>query len=562
MTSIDWLVMSSTLAFIVLYGVWKTRGTQTIDTYFRGGNTLAWPTIGLSIMATQASAITFLSAPGQAYEDGLRFVQIYLGLPLAMIVISAFFLPIYYRLNVYTAYEYLEHRFDVRVRYLGACLFLLQRGLAAGITIYAPAIVLSAILGWSLGATTFGIGIVVIVYTVIGGVRAVSQTQKHQMIFMLGGTMLSTLLIISRLPDDVSLGSAMKVAGALGRMNAVSFELDPTSRYNVWSGLAGGFFLALSYFGTDQSQVQRYLAGRSLVESRLGLLFNGLLKIPMQLLILFSGVLLFVFYLFTMPPVFLNEPALEEVRATPYAEDLREIELRYSDAFDAQRGAVDGYLRVPSSRAETSAARVELQAANQRVQQIREEAKVLVRRALPGAETKDGDYVFIGFVLRYVPQGLVGLLVAVILCAAMSSTASELTALGSTTTLDLYRRMRRRKRSAEHDLLASKAFTALWGVVAIAFGTFASLIDNLIEAVNILGSIFYGTVLGIFLVAFFFKHVTGTPVLIGALCSQALVVALFFASDLGFLWFNVVGSAVVVLVACVIEGLVSRRWAA
>jgi Na+/proline symporter len=561
-TSIDWLVMSSTLAFIVLYGVWKTRGTQTIDTYFRGGNTLAWPTIGLSIMATQASAITFLSAPGQAYEDGLRFVQIYLGLPLAMIVISAFFLPIYYRLNVYTAYEYLEHRFDVRVRYLGACLFLLQRGLAAGITIYAPAIVLSAILGWSLGATTFGIGIVVIVYTVIGGVRAVSQTQKHQMIFMLGGTMLSTLLIISRLPDDVSLGSAMKVAGALGRMNAVSFELDPTSRYNVWSGLAGGFFLALSYFGTDQSQVQRYLAGRSLVESRLGLLFNGLLKIPMQLLILFSGVLLFVFYLFTMPPVFLNEPALEEVRATPYAEDLREIELRYSDAFDAQRGAVDGYLRVPSSRAETSAARVELQAANQRVQQIREEAKVLVRRALPGAETKDGDYVFIGFVLRYVPQGLVGLLVAVILCAAMSSTASELTALGSTTTLDLYRRMRRRKRSAEHDLLASKAFTALWGVVAIAFGTFASLIDNLIEAVNILGSIFYGTVLGIFLVAFFFKHVTGTPVLIGALCSQALVVALFFASDLGFLWFNVVGSAVVVLVACVIEGLVSRRWAA
>jgi Na+/proline symporter len=561
-TLLDWVVMSSTLAFIVLYGVWKTRGMQTIDTYFRGGNTLAWPTIGLSIMATQASAITFLSAPGQAYEDGLRFVQIYLGLPLAMIVISAFFLPIYYRLNVYTAYEYLEHRFDVRVRYLGACLFLVQRGLAAGITIYAPAIVLSAILGWSLGATTFGIGIVVIVYTVIGGVRAVSQTQKHQMIFMLGGTLLSTLLIISRLPDHVSLGSAIKVAGALGRMNAISFELDPTSRYNVWSGVAGGFFLALSYFGTDQSQVQRYLAGRSLVESRLGLLFNGLLKIPMQLLILFSGVLLFVFYLFTMPPVFLNEPALEELRATPYAKDLREVERRYSEAFEAQRGAVDGYLRVRSSRAETSAAKGELQAANQRVQQIREEAKVLVRRALPGAETKDGDYVFIGFVLRYVPQGLIGLLVAVILCAAMSSTASELTALGSTTTLDLYRRMRRRARSAEHDLLASKAFTALWGVVAISFGAFASLIDNLIEAVNILGSIFYGTVLGIFLVAFFFKHVTGTPVLIGAACSQALVVALFFASDLGFLWFNVVGSAVVVLVACVLEGIVSRRSAA
>ncbi len=555
MTLLDWTVTIITLAIIILYGMWRTRGAQTVETYFRGGNTLAWPTIGLSVMATQASAITFLSAPGQAYEDGLRFVQIYFGLPLAMIVISAFFLPIYYRLNIYTAYEYLEHRFDVRVRYLGACLFLIQRGLAAGITIYAPAIVLSAILGWRLGATTVGIGMVVIVYTVIGGVQAVSQTQKHQMVLMLGGTVLATFLIISRLPEHVSLASAVKVAGALGRMNAVSFELDPTSRYNVWSGIAGGFFLALSYFGTDQSQVQRYLAGRSLVEGRLGLLFNGLLKIPMQLLILFSGVMLFVFHLFTMPPVFLNEPTLEDLRATSYAPELREIEVRYSAAFKAQRGAADSYVQALVSQAEPSSAKEELQETSRRVQQTREEAKALLRRALPGAETKDGDYVFIGFVLRYVPHGLVGLLVAVILCAAMSSTASELTALGSTTTLDLYRRMRKETRTAEHDLFASKAFTALWGVVAISFGAFASLIDNLIEAVNILGSIFYGTVLGIFLVAFFFKRVTGTPVLIGALCAQASVLALYFASDLGFLWFNVIGSAVVVLVACALETL-------
>ena len=552
MSWLDWVVLVGTITFIVVYGAWKTRGVQDMDTYFRGGYTLRWPTIGLSIMATQASAITFLSTPGQAYQDGMRFVQFYFGLPLAMVVISAVFLPIYYRLKVYTAYEYLEHRFDARVRYLGAVLFLIGRGLAAGITIYAPSIILSTIMGWPLQATNFLLGFSVVVYTVVGGTRAVSETQKQQMIVMLGGMALAAVLIVWRLPESVSLVSAVRLAGALDRMNVVSFGLDFSDRYNFWSGITGGFFLALSYFGTDQSQVQRYLSGRSLGESRLGLLFNGLFKVPMQYVILFPGVMVFVFHLFVQPPIFFNAPSLERVAKGPHAEELAALESRYDGAFAEQRAAATAFVEAPGGEARERA-RQDLRSAAERTEALRGEAKGLVKRALPEAETKDADYVFVSFVLKYVPSGLVGLLLAAILCASMSSTSSELAALGSTTTVDLYKRLLRRESSARHDLTASKLFTVAWGMLAVGFASFASLIDNLIQAVNILGSIFYGTLLGLFVVAFFVKRVTATPVLLAALVAQAVVVVLFLSSDIGVLWYNVIGCGIVVVLGYAIE---------
>ena len=558
MTALDWLVLAGTLGFIAIYGAWKSRDVRDIDSYLRGGNTLAWPTIGLSIMATQASAITFLSTPGQAYQDGMRFVQFYLGLPLAMIVIAAVFVPIFHRLKVYTAYEYLEHRFDGRVRTLGALLFLIQRGLAAGITIYAPSIILSTVLGWPLHLTNLGMGLFVVAYTVSGGTRAVSQTQKQQMIVMLSGMAVAGIVIVFNLPDSVSLPHAVKLAGALDRMNPISFQLDFESRYNFWSGIAGGFFLALAYFGTDQSQVGRYLAGRSVTESRLGLVFNGLFKIPMQFGILFIGVLVFVFYLFTPPPIFFNTPALERVAQGPYAGQLAALEERYHAAFGAQREAADSYVAALEHGRGEESAKAALREAHAATQQLREEARELVAQAVPSAETKDADYVFISFVLRYLPSGIVGLLIAVILCAAMSSVSSELAALGSTSVIDLYKRFgpaAARVTSPRVDLLVSKAFTVLWGCVAVGFATFASLLDNLIQAVNILGSIFYGTVLGLFVVAFFFRRITATPVLVGALVAQATVLGLFFASDLGFLWYNVVGCGLVVVVSAVLEAL-------
>jgi Na+/proline symporter len=553
LTGLDWAVLLATLGFIVLYGAWKTRGAATMDTYFRGDSTLRWPTIGLSIMATQASAITFLSTPGQAFEDGMRFVQFYFGLPLAMVVISAVFVPIYYKLKVYTAYEVLEHRFDARVRYLGAVLFLIGRGLAAGITIYAPSIILSTLMGWSLQVTNLAVGLSVVLYTVVGGTKAVSETQKHQMIVMLGGLGLAAVLIVWRLPEAIGLTDALRLAGALDRMNVVSFDFDPTSRYTFWSGITGGFFLALSYFGTDQSQVQRYLSGRSIAESRLGLLFNGMLKVPMQFVILLVGVLVFVFYLFVKPPVFFNAPVLAQVAAGPQAPALQSLQLRYDEAFDARRTAAEIF--ASSGEAGSRAA---LREADAQVQAIRKETKDLVARAVPGAETQDTDYVFLSFVLGYVPAGLVGLLVAVILCAAMSSTSSELAALGSTTTVDLWKRLARRQTTARQDLFASKLFTVAWGGIALCFAAFAALLDNLIEAVNILGSLFYGTILGLFVVAFFVKFVTATPVLVAALTALATVFTLFWTSDIGFLWFNVIGCGIVVLLSMVLE-LTRRR---
>lgn len=555
MTALDWLVLVGTLGLIVGYGAYSSRGVRTVDEYVRGDNTLKWPTIGLGIMATQASAITFLSTPGQAYQDGMRFVQFYFGLPLAMIVICVFFVPMYYKLDVLTAYQYLEHRFDGRVRTLGAVLFLVQRGLAAGITIYAPSIILSSVLGWSLELTNVIMGLTVVVYTVLGGQKAVSQTQKQQMVVMLGGMVVATLFIVWKLPPDVSVSSAVKLAGALDRMNVVSFELDLDSRYNFWAGITGGFFLALSYFGTDQSQVGRYLGGKSLTESRLGLLFNGMLKIPMQFGILFAGIMVFVFYQFVAPPLFFNEPTLARVAQTAHAPQLAALDARYQAAFAEQRSAAEAYVASLERGAEDAAAKATLQAAARTTDGLRAEAKTLVKTALPEAETKDADYVFITFVLRYLPSGVVGLLIAVILCASMSSTASELSALGTTSMVDLYARVRRSPPDAAKDLRASKLFTALWGLVAVGFANFASMVDNLIQAVNIIGSIFYGTVLGLFMVAFFLKKVGATPVFVAALIAQTTVLGLYFGSELGFLWYNVIGCGLVMSLAWVFEQL-------
>lgn len=564
LAALDWAVLIGTITAIVSYGAWRSRNIRDATSFVRGDGTLRWPTIGLSIMATQASAITFISTPGQGFDDGMRFVQFYLGLPLAMIVISAVFVPVFYRLEVRTAYEYLEHRFDVRLRFFGGLLFLLGRGLAAGITIYAPSIILSQILGWPLQPMILIIGTIVIVYTVLGGTQAVSITQKHQMVVMMTGLVVAATIVILKLPDEVSLGGAVQLAGVLGKMEVVNFDLDFASRYNFWSGLAGGFFLALSYFGTDQSQVQRYLSGRSVAESRLGLLFNGIFKIPMQFLILFTGVMVFVFYLFVRPPMHFDAPTLARVQAARPAE-VAELDARYNARLAEQRDAAFAFLAARGSDNEP-AARAALQAAAKAVDDVRDETKALIREVLPKVETRDTDHVFLSFVLGHLPIGVVGLLIAVILCAAMSSVSSELIALGTTSTVDFYLRIRKARGlppgTPETDLRVSKLLTIVWGVFAIVFASTAKLFDNLIEAVNILGSIFYGTVLGLFVVAFFLRRVTATPTLVGGLVAQTLIVVLFFVSDLGFLWFNVIACVTVVGVALVLQAILPRSASA
>jgi Na+/proline symporter len=561
MSALDWLVLAGTLAFIVSYGIWKTRGQQGSEGYLRGGNTDRWHTIGLSVMATQASAITFLSTPGQAYEDGMRFVQFYFGLPLAMVFLSAVVVPIYYRLKVFTAYEFLETRFDLKTRLLAAFLFLLQRGMGAGITLYAPSIILSKLLGWSLDGTILGVGGLVILYTVAGGTKAVSQTQKHQMVVMMGGLVVAFFWVLYKLPPAVSFSDSLNIAGALGKMNVVDFSFDPDSRYNLWSGLIGGLFLALAYFGTDQSQVQRYLSGRSITESRLGLLFNGLFKVPMQFLILLTGVMVLVFHQFEQPPVFFNNVEWDRVKTTQFAERAAGLEAAHADVFTRKRQAVlalDSALAAGDEAGEAAARRAVASAAGQ-AREVHTQARALVGQALPGAETRDTDYVFLSFVLQWLPRGLVGLLLAVILCAAMSSSAGEIAALGSTTMVDLYRRTLKKQASDRHYLRAAQLFTVMWGAIALGFAMFSSLIDNLIQAVNIIGSLFYGTILGVFLMAFFTKRVRGTPVFVAALISQATIIAVSQTTTVGFLWWNVMGPVLVAVLSSGLEAVWPKR---
>jgi len=564
MSNLDWIVLFGTLITIAAYGVYKTYGPKDLDSYLRGKHSMNWWTIGLSIMATQASAITFLSTPGQAYEDGMRFIQFYFGLPLAMIIISVSFIPIYYKLKVYTAYEFLENRFDLKTRTLAALLFITQRGLAAGITIYAPAIILSTLLGWNLTLTNIVIGAVVIIYTVSGGTEAVSITQKQQMAVMMGGMILAGIIVIQMLP--ISFQEALHVAGKMDKLNMVNFEFDLADRYNVWSGMTAAVFLFLSYFGTDQSQVQRYLSGQTLAQSRMGLIMNGFLKIPMQFVILFIGVMVFVFYQFFLPPVVFNKVQTDNLRQSEYAGEFENLEKRYEANFETSKGSYLELLDAIDEKDESRESMLQQQIKSLKSEQneIRDEVKSLIVANDPVAETRDTDYIFMRFVMDNLPEGIIGLLFAVIFSAAMSSTASELNALGSTTTVDLYKRSVKKDGSDHHYLISSKVFTGFWGLGAILFATYASLFENLIQAVNLLGSLFYGTILGIFMVGFFIKWVKGRAVFIAALLSEVLILFIHFRNgvglfgfvwDIGFLWYNAIGCIAVMLIGMVIQKL-------
>jgi len=562
MSGIDWIIMFGTLLAIVGYGVYKTYGVKDMESYIRGSGNMNWWTIGLSIMATQASAITFLSTPGQAYEDGMRFVQFYFGLPLAMIILSVTFLPMYYKLKVYTAYEFLENRFDLKTRTLAALLFLVQRGLAAGITIYAPAIILSTLLGWNLTFTNIFIGVLVIIYTVSGGTRAVSITQKQQMAVMMGGMILAGILVIQMLP--VKFSEALHVAGKMDRLNVVNFEFNLSDRYNFWSGMTAALFLFLSYFGTDQSQVQRYLTGSSLTQSRMGLMMNGLLKVPMQFVILFIGVMVFVFYQFFQPPVVFNKVQTEQLENSSYREDFRFLEEEYTQVFREKSRDINDLLEAVKSDNQEGIALAQdgMRKKSQYQESIRTEVKELIVKNDPSAETRDTDYIFMRFVMDYLPKGIVGLLFAVIFSAAMSSTASELNSLGTTTTIDIYKRSIAKKGSQYHYMLSSKWFTAIWGIFAILFATYATLFENLIQAVNLLGSLFYGTILGIFFVAFYMKWIKGNAVFISALMTQVIILLIHWKNgdsllgipiNIGFLWYNVIGCLLVMLFSAIIQ---------
>jgi Na+/proline symporter len=549
MSNIDWFVLISTLAFIVGYGTWKTRKNKDLDGYLRGGSDMGWLTIGLSVMATQASAITFISTPGLAYESGMGFVQNYFGLPLALIIVCVVFLPIYYKLKVYTAYEYLEGRFDLKVRILTASLFLVQRGLAAGITIYAPAIILSTMLGWNLSFTILLVGILVIVYTVSGGTKAVSLTQKWQMSVILLGMGIAFYILLNSMPEGIGLFESLQIAGASGRMDVVDFSFDLDKRYTFWTGITGGLFLALSYFGTDQSQVQRYLSGKSLKQSRMGLIFNAILKIPMQFMILLTGVLVFVFYQFEQHPVLFNQVAIEEVRQSEFASEFKEIEEKHAIFHAKKKKAILAYTKAPNKEKDA------LLDLDKRGKEIRNEAKAIVLKANKDQSSKDSDYVFLTFILNYLPKGIIGLLIAVIISAAMSSTAGEINALASTTMVDFYQRLGKKELNDQEKVTVSKWFTLLWGAIAITFALFARLVENLIEAVNILGSVFYGTILGVFLTAFFLKFVKAKSVLIAAILAQATVFILFFSKqiDISYLWYNLIGCALVFFGALIIQ---------
>ena len=554
MNALDYLVLLATLVGIAGYGMWRTRGRPNLDTYLKGRRDTPWFTIGLSVMATQASAITFLSTPGQGYEDGLGFVQNYFGAPIALILISIFFLPIYRRLKVYTAYEYLGRRFDAKTRLLGAGLFLLQRGLAAGITIYAPAIVLSTVLGWRLDATILCSGLLAVVYTVSGGNEAVNVTQKYQFSMIFVGMCAAAFVLISRLPAWLTFHDALTLAGSFHKLQAVDYSLNPDRRYTLWSGLFGGLFLALSYFGTDQSQVGRYLSGASLRESRLGLMFNAVCKIPMQFLILMLGVLTFVFYQFETPPVFFNEAAWNAAAAQGSGDRLRAMRSEFTAAHTAEAGHLHDWVtaRRAGDPGAAAAARDAAFTARDQAETARAQTKAVLHAANPRTGGNDADYVFITFIVHDLPHGFIGLLVAAFFAAALSSKAGELSALASTTTVDIYRHIVREATDA-HYVHASRWFTGLWGLVAIGFALSIQMAENLIQAVNILGSIFYGVMLGLFLVAFFLRGVRGTAVFWGALAAQTLVIVLYCNLSISYLWYNVIGC-----VACVLFSLLGQ----
>jgi SSS family transporter len=550
MEIIDWIVLSTTLFFIVLYGALKTKGSATVKDYLLDNNETPWFTVGVSVMATQASAITFLSTPGQAYHDGMGFVQFYFGLPIAMIVIAYTFIPIYHRLKVYTAYEYLEQRFNVQTRTLASILFLIQRGLGTGITIYAPSIILSALLGWNLTLLNIIIGILVIIYTVSGGTKAVNVTQKQQMFVILSGMLITFFVILDYLPEDVDFSNVLHIAGANGKMDILDFSYNPETRYTFWSGITGGFFLMLSYFGTDQSQVGRYLSGKSIKESQMGLIMNGILKVPMQFFILLTGVLVFVFFQFNDAPLHFNPINVEKVTHSNQKDNYAQLESKLNQINIDKKVVNQIYIEQLKHNAyDNPTLRKKMIALSLEEKELRATAKELISKADNNAETNDKDYVFLYFIMNYLPKGLLGLLLAVIISAAMSSSASGLNSLAATTAIDLYKR-NVSIHSEKHYVVATQYFTLFWGIIAIGFACVSSLFENLIQLVNIIGSIFYGTVLGIFLIGFYVHYIKGKAVFYGGIISQTIVILIFmkfilFESNenekLGYLWLNLIG---------------------
>jgi SSS family solute:Na+ symporter len=554
---LDYIVLFATILAIPLYGLWRTYNHPNLREYLKGDRTIRWGTIGLSVMATQAGPITFLSMPGQAYDSGIGFIQNYFGQPFALIVVCAIFVPIYQRLKVFTAYEYLGQRFDQKTRLLGAFLFLVQRGIAGGITIYAPAIILSAVIGWDLNLTIWLAGGFVIAYTVVGGTKIVSLTQRYQILVILIGMALAFGIAVYRLPADFSFSDALSMAGKMGKLEAVDFSFDPSRRYTFWSGILGGFFLSLSYFGADQSQVQRYLAGNSLRASRIGLLFNAIVKVPMQFLILLLGVMVFLFYKFEKPPIFFNQPTYQRAIERGHGPQLTALEAQFDEVFTRKRDALQAMPKASVEESQTLTAQVRQLEGQARV--IRDNTKKILVEAGANPKSKDSDYVFITFVLQHLPHGVVGLLVAVIFCATMSATSAVLNALGSTSAIDFYRPLIRPKASDHHYVVATRWLTLAWGLVAIAVASFASLVENLIEAGNILGSVFYGSILGLFLVAFFLRNVRGSAVFFAAVIAQTFVLILFFTSNIGYLWYNLIGCGLVVLVAPLLQRALFRN---
>jgi len=549
MSSIDWIILIGTLLFIVIYGTLKTKGQHNMETYMLGDNQAKWWTIGLSVMATQASAITFMSTPGQAFHDGMGFVQFYFGLPIAMIIICITFIPIYHKLKVFTAYEYLEQRFDVKTRSLTALLFLIQRGLGAGITIYAPAIILSTILGWNLNLLNFILGTLVIIYTVAGGSKAVNVTQKQQMFIIMAGMFAAFWVIMDALPQGIGFSKALTIAGTGDKLNILDFSWNVESRYTVWWGILGGTFLALSYFGTDQSQVQRYLSGKSIKESQMGLIMNGILKVPMQFFILLVGVMVFVFYQYNEAPVFFNQSTLEKLKASSAGVQVARLEFKNDSIYHLKQDVLQKVANHPDDKN----ANVLFAHLLQSEKEIKANVKDLIDKHLPNEESNDKDYVFISFILKYLPTGLIGLLLAVIFSAAMSSTASELNALATTTTIDIYKRNISGNHPNSHYVYLTRWFTVLWGAIAIGFACYGTLFENLIQLVNIIGSIFYGTILGVFLCAFYIKTVKANAVFYAAVTTQVSVILVYLADIISFLLLNVLGCGLVVILAIIFQ---------
>ncbi len=558
---LDWIVLVGFLAFVVIYGMWKTRGKKNIQDYLLANKTTPWYIVTLSIMATQASAITFLSTPGQAFVDGMRFLQFYLGLPIAMIILSVTAVPLFHNLKVYTAYEYLEQRFDLKNRVLGSVLFLIQRGLAAGFTILAPALIVSILLGWDVQLTVLITGVLVVLYTASGGTDAVNKTHFVQMIIITVGMVTAFVLIIISLPADISFLDATKIAGKMGKLNVITFEFDWKDRYNFWTGLIGGTFLALSYFGTDQSQVQRYLGGKSIAQSRIGLLANGVVKIPMQFSILFLGAMVFVFYQFVTPPLFFNSVETNNVKQSQYASEYLALENKYKHVHDAKQIKIREMLAADKTESELEY-KTAVESVNESKKnelEIRKEASGLIKKANPKADTNDTNYIFLSFVVNVLPVGLVGLILAAIFSASMSSTSAELTSLASTTVVDIYKRMIKPEASDRHYLIVSKLATIFWGFYAIAFALFANRLGSLIEAVNILGSLFYGTILGIFLIAFYLKKIGGDATFYSAIIAELVVLACYLFTEIPFLWYNAIGCIVLILSAYLINPLFDRK---